>query len=339
MAEAWVTLATNDSYAVGVLVLAHSLRAAGSTRAIVVMVSDQVSNSMRERLSEVCSKIKVVNVLDSGDSANLAVLARPELGITFTKLHCWTLTEYSKCVFLDADTLVVRNCDELFERDELSAASDAGWPDCFNSGVFVFKPSLETYNKLVQFAVSQGSFDGGDQGLLNSYFKDWATKDISRHLPFIYNMTATAVYSYRPAYNQFGSEVRIVHFIGSTKPWQVPDSSSFRTSAPSEHVELWWNIFQKHVRPTLATTMHTPSAQEQSAPAVSTGVAAQFAQMDLAAEASATDVADGVNSEEQIRLRREAWERGEIDYKGKDSFDNIMEKIQNTIRRQSPTGP
>jgi len=54
----------------------------------------------------------------------------------------------------------VRNCDELFERDELSAASDAGWPDCFNSGVFVFKPSLETYNKLVQFAVSQGSFDG-----------------------------------------------------------------------------------------------------------------------------------------------------------------------------------
>jgi len=106
MAEAWVTLATNDSYAVGVLVLAHSLRAAGSTRAIVVMVSDQVSKSMRERLSEVCSKIKVVNVLDSGDSANLAVLARPELGITFTKLHCWTLTEYSKCVFLDADTLV-----------------------------------------------------------------------------------------------------------------------------------------------------------------------------------------------------------------------------------------
>ena len=60
----------------------------------------------REHLSQVCSKIKVVNVLDSEGSAKLAVLARPELGITFTKLHCWTLTEYSKCVFLDADTLV-----------------------------------------------------------------------------------------------------------------------------------------------------------------------------------------------------------------------------------------
>lgn len=44
--------------------------------------------------------------MDSHDSAHLALLARPELGITFTKLHCWALTAFSKCVFLDADTLV-----------------------------------------------------------------------------------------------------------------------------------------------------------------------------------------------------------------------------------------
>lgn len=40
---------------------------------------------------------------------------------------------------------VLKNCDELFNRDEFSAAPDAGWPDCFNSGVFVFKPSIETF--------------------------------------------------------------------------------------------------------------------------------------------------------------------------------------------------
>ena len=50
--------------------------------------------------------VEEVNVLDSQDSANLALLARPELGITFTKLHCWRLTQFAKCVFLDADTLV-----------------------------------------------------------------------------------------------------------------------------------------------------------------------------------------------------------------------------------------
>lgn len=60
-------------------------------------------------LEGVFNKVVVVDVLDSGDSAHLALMKRPELGITFTKLHCWTLTDYSKCVFLDADMLVRRH--------------------------------------------------------------------------------------------------------------------------------------------------------------------------------------------------------------------------------------
>lgn len=56
---------------------------------------------------------------------------------------------------------VLQNIDELFDREELSAAPDAGWPDCFNSGVFVYVPSEETYQTLLQFAVTCGSFDGG----------------------------------------------------------------------------------------------------------------------------------------------------------------------------------
>lgn len=101
-----------------------------------------------------------MDLLDSGDTTNLALLTRPELGITFTKIHCWNLTQYRKCVFLDADTLVIQNCDELFERDELSAVPDIGWPDCFNSGVFVFEPSRATYEAILDYAVQNGSFDG-----------------------------------------------------------------------------------------------------------------------------------------------------------------------------------
>lgn len=46
-------------------------------------------------------------------------------------------------------------------------------------------------------------FVGGDQGLLNMYFRDWATKDIARHLPFIYNVVSQAFYSYLPAFTQW----------------------------------------------------------------------------------------------------------------------------------------
>ena len=98
--------------------------------------------------------------LNSGDAKNLALLSRPELGVTFTKINAWTLTQYSKCVYLDADTLVMQNIDELFDREELSASPDIGWPDCFNSGVFVFQPLDETFRSLMQLSKETGSFDG-----------------------------------------------------------------------------------------------------------------------------------------------------------------------------------
>lgn len=43
---------------------------------------------------------------------------------------------------------------------------------------------------------------GGDQGVLNGFFSDWATADISKHLPFIYNLSSIAIYTYLPAFKQ-----------------------------------------------------------------------------------------------------------------------------------------
>ena len=59
---------------------------------------------------------------------------------------------------------MLSNIDELFDRREFSAAPDPGWPDCFNSGVFVFQPSLETHSLLLQHATDHGSFDGTLRG-------------------------------------------------------------------------------------------------------------------------------------------------------------------------------
>lgn len=46
-------------------------------------------------------------------------------------------------------------------------------------------------------------FLGGDQGLLNAFFSDWAIKDIHKHLPFIYNLSANAIYTYLPAFHKY----------------------------------------------------------------------------------------------------------------------------------------
>lgn len=298
--QAWVTLVTNDSYALGALVLAQSLRRSSTIHQLAVLVTPGVTNAMIEVLSQNFDLVKVVDVLDSQDATNLALLARPELGITFTKLHCWNLTQYSKCVFLDADTLVVKNCDELFEREELSAAPDAGWPDCFNSGVFVYTPSEETFKALLNFALTNGSFDGGDQGLLNMYFSDWATKDIMKHLPFVYNMVATATYSYLPAFQVFGSNVKIAHFIGSNKPWLQSQHSS---PTLSSFLDLWWSIFKSDVSNKLNTEMG--------------GLAGAMA-------GGQQDVIDD-------QWRKQSWEQGNIDYMGRDAFQNIWRKMSETV--------
>ncbi|XP_053684116.1 transcription factor SPT20 homolog isoform X2 [Sabethes cyaneus] len=259
---AWVTLATNDSYSLGALVVAHSLKRVHTAHQLAVLITPGVSEAMKNKLRAVFDVVEEVNLLDSKDAANLALLKRPELGITFTKLHCWRLVQYEKCVFLDADTLVLRNCDELFEREELSAAPDVGWPDCFNSGVYVYRPSLDTFSSLLQFAVTNGSFDGGDQGLLNSYFSDWASKDISKHLPFVYNTSSVASYSYLPAFKQFGQNTKILHFIGTAKPWlQNFNSETRKVYVPGGYQHLanflqyWWDIFCEDVHSRLSSEM------------------------------------------------------------------------------------
>ncbi len=73
-------------------------------------------NVFRAVLQKIFDEVMLVDVLDSGDTAHLAMMKRPDLGVTFTKLHCWTLTHYSKCVFMDADTLVSSHDFTLVSR-------------------------------------------------------------------------------------------------------------------------------------------------------------------------------------------------------------------------------
>ena len=157
---------------------------------------------------------------------------------------------------------ILQNCDELFEREEFSAAPDVSWPDCFNSGVFVYRPSQATFDKIVEFAIKNGSFDGGDQGLLNQYFSDWATSDIQKRLPFLYNVTAYASYCYLPAFKQFRDKIKILHFAGKMKPWLITFNSQTKVpSVPTDYahaadlIQLWWNIFFDNVHSNLNDQM------------------------------------------------------------------------------------
>ncbi len=301
--EAYVTLVTNEAYVSGACVLAQSLRNSGTLRSLCCMV---VKGALGEEsigaLRALFTCVSFVELLDSGDAENLAVLGRPELGPTFTKIRLWQLNEFKKVVFLDADTLILQSIDDLFKRAELSACADSGWPDCFNSGVFVAEPNEDTFEKLRQFAASQGSFDGGDQGLLNGYFADWSTGPSERRIPFIYNLTINASYSYAPAFSRFGKDVKVVHFIGAHKPWTfyrftdggvVPRGDS--SSVNLEFVRAWWQVreqvdeFLKAQNCAFNGTQSFGMAQNQSQPVHSIGHSSIAPAPNVSSSAEASD--------------------------------------------------
>lgn len=120
---AWVTLTTNEQYALGALVLAASLKEQKTKAKLVCLITPQnLSQLMVDALKNIFDEVVDVALLNSNEEKMLNLMQRPELGVTLTKIHCWKLTNYDKCVFLDADTLVLGNCDELFDLPELSAA-------------------------------------------------------------------------------------------------------------------------------------------------------------------------------------------------------------------------
>jgi len=309
--QAYVSLALNDTYANAALVLGDSIRDTNTNRKLVLLITGNVSEQMRCHLRKIWDNLIDVKTLDG---ENLTpYLEQPDLVNIFTKLKVWKLTQFTKCVFLDTDTLVLQNVDELFERDELSAAPDIGWPDCFNSGVFVFVPSTETYASLVKHVEENGSFDDSDQGVLNTYFSDWST-NTALHLPYTYNMVSNACYTYSPAVHYFRNNVKIVHFVGSQKPWThhydygqshiVGQPGQETGSSGNEYTSRWWNRYHK-------LQDNVPGTQ-------------QVSQEDL-------PVQDHPENISKVSDQQKAWERGDIDFMRKDRFNVIRHYLDNSI--------
>ncbi|CAH0018294.1 unnamed protein product [Clonostachys rhizophaga] len=241
----YATLLLSDSYLPGALVLAHSLRDAGTTKKLVVLVTlDTVSAESITQLKTVYDHVLPVPRICNEKPANLYLMNRADLHSAFTKINLWKQTQFSKVVYIDADVVAYRAPDELFDIAEpFAAAPDIGWPDLFNSGVMVLTPNLGDFYAMLAMAERGISFDGADQGLLNMHFKD-----NYHRLSFAYNVTPSAHYQYIPAYRHFQSSINMVHFIGPNKPWFAGRHAKHDDSPFDDMIGRWWAVYDRHYR-------------------------------------------------------------------------------------------
>ena len=226
-----------DEYVPGLEVLGRSLAETGTVAPRVAMVTRDVTQLARTRLAAEGWAIHEVEPIDNPATD----LLMPRFAGVFTKLRVWELTQYRKVVFLDADTIVLHNIDELFERPSLAAAPDFLLPDHFNSGVMVLDPSNETFASMLRRLPEVGSYDGGDQGFLNEII-DWYALPPAHRLPAAYN-TPQFIFQFVADHPLLRSKildaVKIVHYTVQ-KPWR----GGVVTGASA----LWWNI-QGRVHP------------------------------------------------------------------------------------------
>ena len=230
--QAFVTLVTNADYAMGAVALARSISHTGTRADIVVLHTAGVDESDITPLEALGCRLVEVEHLPLSDEFNERH-ARGNLHANapftkgrkpsfhspldnFCKLRLWQLIDYDTCVFIDADALMLKNVDKLFDYPEFSAAPNVyeSLADFhrMNSGVFVAKPSLATFKDMLKLLDRPGVFwRRTDQTFLETYFPDW------HGLPVYMNMLQYVWFT-MPALWDWNS-ISILHY-QYEKPWE-----------------------------------------------------------------------------------------------------------------------
>lgn len=234
--RAYFTLISSIEYDVGAQILVCRLRHYSPDTPILVLVDDSVSLQSNSFYAHMGAEIIMV----SNPCTSIQKLCKEVRSGTYTKLNLWQFDSVQTAVYLDADTIPVRNPEPLFDMLDSSKFIDfavVGNRGYFNTGVIALRPSLETWHKL-QVRLKHGDYEKikdnpTEQDLLVSHFGTLETTK------FINN-----IYNYRPLHHQaaMSNDAVIVHYIGNPKPWTSilgKETSIKGQKKDSSHLPIW----------------------------------------------------------------------------------------------------
>ena len=231
--HAFVTLVSNSAYLPGAEALLKSL-ALTKTPADLVVMHRGLEEPQLTRLRALGARLVAADLLPTSQAfdqthAREALHARaaytrggkPAFHTpldNFIKLRLWQL-DYERCVFIDADAIVLRPVDKLFQLPEFCAAPNVyDGLDGFhrmNSGVFTARPDPATYRDMLDRLDKPGVFwRRTDQTFLQDYFPDWHGLSIHHNMLQYVWFKMPELWSW--------DDIRILHF-QYEKPWSDHD--------------------------------------------------------------------------------------------------------------------
>lgn len=228
---AYFTLIAREKYLDGTICMFKSLR--DKTRYPLVAMTCEVSTKAVRQLSDMgieCRPVEKIESVRAGIGDNKPRL--DDFTYTYTKLHVFDYDEYEKIIFIDSDLIFVKSIDHLFQEvqsDFAACACTPYWEDRFNSGVMVIRPDKAVFKDMMAQKDTLFTYDGSDQGFLNTYFPNWQKLDIK------YN-AGKRIYSDTPDH-WAKIDHHVIHFVGD-KPWLGGEKGY----EDLEH--LWFQVYE-----------------------------------------------------------------------------------------------
>lgn len=140
----------------------------------------------------------------------------------YTKLNIWTLDQIGikTAVYLDADTIVRRNFDEIWNLPfEFGAVpdiwvSDPGFTAGFNAGILFFRPSTGIFKDMLsKLETTDFRLKDAEQSYLNHYFGAQSVR-----LPYAYGGNLAIKERSPEMWKAMQADMRIIHYT-LTKPF------------------------------------------------------------------------------------------------------------------------
>ncbi|KAI0063801.1 nucleotide-diphospho-sugar transferase [Artomyces pyxidatus] len=210
--RAIVTTLYNDLYTTPVANLGHSLNAVDAyARRILLYIPGRLSERSMCIARAVGWELHAVPFIPpphDGKGIHYRFVDQ------YTKLNLWKLDQLGieRAVYLDADTLVLRNFDELFDIPFAFAAVPDVWDVQFllgfNAGVLVLRPSTDVFaHMMATLGEARFPLKDAEQAFLNLYFG----ADVVR-LPYVYNGNLVIKERSPVMWQAMHDSVKIVHY-------------------------------------------------------------------------------------------------------------------------------